>query len=370
MKILFINSVCGIRSTGRIVTDLAEEYMAQGHQVRIAYGREQVPEKYRTISYRISTDAMVWINALKARLLDNEGFNCIAQTKKFINWANSYDPDVVWLHNLHGYYINIEFLFNWIKSRPHMQIRWTLHDCWAFTGHCAYFSWAGCSKWKEQCHCCSQLNSYPKSIFRDNCKENFCRKRAVFCGVQNMQLITPSQWLADLVKQSFLGEYPVEVVYNQIDTTVFKPMEGNFRSQFGLENKKIVLGVAAVWDARKGHSDFIKLSEMLDTSYSVVMVGLSKQQLRALPKRMIGIERTNSTAELAEIYTAADVLVNLTYEDNYPTVNLEAQACGTPCLTYHTGGSVESVRPENVVEQGNLGQMVARIQEICMEGNL
>lgn len=368
MKILFINSVCGIRSTGRIVTDLAEEYIAQGHRVRIAYGREHVPEKYRTISYRIGTEASVRVNALTARLLDNEGFNCTAQTKAFIKWANSYDPDVVWLHNLHGYYINIELLFQWIKSRPNMQIRWTLHDCWAFTGRCAYFSWVGCSKWKEQCHCCSQLNAYPKSFFKDNSKENFTRKRAAFCGVQNMQLITPSQWLADLVKQSFLGEYPVEVVYNQIDTTVFKPTEGNFRGEFGLEDKKIVLGVAAVWDARKGYSDFLNLAQMLDDTYVIVMVGLSKQQQKETPPGIVGITHTDSTEQLAQIYTAADVFVNLTYEDNYPTVNLEAQACGTPCLTYRTGGSVESVPAENVVEQGNLAGMIQKIHSICARG--
>lgn len=368
MKVLFINSVCGIRSTGRIVTDLAEEYLAQGHEVRVAYGRENVPEKYQEISYRIGTETCVRANALKARVFDNEGLNCVAQTKKFIEWANSYDPDVVWLHNLHGYYVNIELLFSWIKSKPALKVLWTLHDCWAFTGHCAHFSLAGCAKWKTQCYNCEQSKSYPKSIFKDNCKENFLRKRVAFCGVKNMLLLTPSHWLAGLVKESYLGEYPVKVVHNQIDTTVFKPTVGNFRSQFGLKNKTIILGVASAWNDKKGYSDFLKLAEMLDDSYTIVMVGLSKRQVKALPSKIIGIERTDSAVQLAEIYTAADVFVNLSYEDNYPTVNLEAQACGTPCLTYRTGGSVESVTPENVVEQGNLSEMAVRIQSICREG--
>lgn len=370
MKVLFINGVCGIRSTGRIVTDLAEAYQAQGHEVRVAYGREHVPEKYQAISFRIGTQANAWANALKARVLDNEGLNCIAQTKNFIQWANSYDPDVVWIHNLHGYYINIELLFSWIKSRPHMQVRWTLHDCWAFTGHCAHFSLAGCFKWKTQCYRCGERKSYPKSIFKDNCKENYLRKRAAFCGVPNMVLITPSRWLADLVKQSFLGEYPVEVVHNRIDTTIFKPTEGNIPGQFGLKDKKIVLGVASAWNDKKGYSDFLKLAKMLDDSYAIILVGLSKQQLKKLPPKIVGITRTDSAMQLAQIYTAADVFVNLTYEDTYPTVNLEAQACGTPCLTYRTGGSVESVPAENVVEQGDLEQMAAKIQEICMEGKI
>lgn len=368
MKILFINSVCGIRSTGRIVTDLAQMYLSQGHEVRVAYGREQVPEKYQAISYRIGTDTNVLVNVLKARVFDNEGLNCILQTERFIKWADSYDPDVVWLHNLHGYYINIELLFQWIKSRPHMQIRWTLHDCWAFTGHCAYFSLADCSKWETQCYHCVQKKSYPQSMVKDNCRENYLRKRAAFCGVENMLLITPSKWLAGLVKRSFLSEYPVEVVYNQIDTTVFQPTAGDIRNQFGLINKKIVLGVASIWDERKGYSDFLKLAEMLDETYAVVMVGLTKRQMKKLPRKIIGISRTDSPVQLAQIYTCADVFVNLTYEDNYPTVNLEAQACGTLCLTYRTGGSVESVPAENVVEQGDLAGMIRKIHSICTGG--
>lgn len=368
MRILFINSVCGVRSTGRIVTDLALQFLAQGDEVRIAYGRYCAPEQFREISYRIGTEHDVRVAALKARIFDNEGFNALCNTKRLTEWAENYDPDVVWLHNLHGYYLNIEELFRWIKSRPQMQVRWTLHDCWAFTGHCAYFTIANCTCWKECCQDCPQTMQYPKCIFKDNSKENFRRKRAAFCDVKHMTLITPSYWLASLIKQSFLREYPVEVVHNQIDAVVFKPTYGSFRSRYGLENKKVILGVASVWDRRKGYADFLKLAGMLDDSYAVVMVGLSKSQIKALPASIICIERTDSATELAEIYTSADVFVNLTYEDNYPTVNLEAQACGTPCLTYRTGGSVESVPPENVVDQGDLNALITRIRDICAEG--
>ena len=370
MKVLFINGVCGIRSTGRIVTDLAEKYISQGHEVRIAYGRERVPEKYGTIAYRIGRESSVWTNALRARLLDNEGFNCLGQTKKFIQWANTYDPDVVWLHNLHGYYIHIEQLFQWIKSRPDMKVYWTLHDCWAFTGHCAHFSLAGCGKWKTRCQNCGLSGSYPRSIFRDRSEENFLRKREAFRGVKNMQLITPSHWLAELVKESFLGEYPVEVVHNEIDTGIFKPTESNIRGRLGLEDKKIVLGVASAWNDSKGFSDFLKLAGMLEDPYRILLVGLTKQQLKKLPDKIAGIARTDSAAQLAQIYTAADVFVNLTYEDTYPTVNLEAQACGTPCLTYRTGGSTESVPPAHVVEQGDLWEMVRKIHGICGKGTI
>lgn len=342
--------------------------MVNGHECKIAYGRETVPEKYQSLSYRIGTDSRVSINGLKARLFDNEGLNARYETEKFIEFANNYNPDVLWLHNLHGYYINIEILFDWIKSRPQMQVRWTLHDCWAFTGHCTYFSIAACEKWKTGCYRCPQKRCYPTGLLKDNSEQNYIRKKAAFTGVKNMTLITPSRWLAELVKQSFLGDYPIEIQYNTIDLNVFKPMPSDFREKFGLTDKKIVLGVASVWNERKGLSDFVRLSEMLDSRYVIVLVGVKKAQAKSMPRGIIAIPRMNNTRELAEIYTASDVFVNLTYEDNYPTVNLESQACGTPCLTYRTGGSVESVTPDCVVEQGDLQAMLKKIEEVTAKG--
>jgi len=234
-----------------------------------------------------------------------------------------------------------------------------LHDCWAFTGHCSHFAFAKCNKWKEHCESCPQKGMYPTSLLKDNSYDNFERKKAAFTGVRNMTLITPSKWLGDLVSESFLGEYPVEVKYNTIDTSVFKPTPSDFRKKYGLEDKKIILGVASAWSERKGLYDFIKLSSMLDENYTIVLVGLTEKQLEELPEGIMGIRRTNSVQELAEIYTAADVFFNPTYEDNYPTTNLEAQACNTPCVTYRTGGSVESVPAENVIEQGELEAFIA-----------
>lgn len=354
MKVLFINSVCGIGSTGRICTDLAQEYEAKGDEVKIAYGRNAfVPEKYQKYAVRIGTDFDVKWHGVMSRLFDAHGLGSKSATKKFLKWAEKYKPDLLWLHNIHGYYINYELLFEWIKSHPEMKVKWTLHDCWTFTGHCSYFTMAKCDKWKTHCENCTQKKRYPASFFLDSCSQNFDRKKRAFIGVKNMTLITPSKWLADLVKQSFLGEYPVKVRYNTIDTNVFKPTPSDFRERYGLQNKKIVLGVASPWDVRKGLDDFLWLAEKLDDSYKIVLVGLSQKQLESLPKNIIGIQRTHSPQELAEIYTAADVFVNPTYEDNYPTTNLEAQACGTPVITYRTGGSPESVPEENVVECGD-----------------
>ena len=353
MKVLMINSVCGIRSTGRICTDIAETLKAQGHTCKIAYGRESVPQKYEKYAVRIGADTGVKIHGALSRVFDTSGFHSRRATKKFIEWVKTYDPDVIHLHNIHGYYLHIGQLFKYLKTCG-KKILWTLHDCWAFTGHCSHFDFVGCEKWKTGCYKCSQKKRYPASLLCDRSKKNYKLKKNWFTGIDNLTIITPSQWLADIVKQSFLGEYSVEVVRNGIDLNVFKPTESDFRVRYGLEDKKILLGVASTWEERKGLADFLKLAEMVDENYAIVLVGLNEKQMQGLPKNVIGITRTNSTKELAQIYTTADVFLNLTYEDNYPTVNLEAQACGTPVITYRTGGSVESDPPENVVDKGDL----------------
>ena len=351
MKVLLINSVCGIGSTGKIVGALAEEFASQGHEAVIAYGRDgTVPEKYLPYAHRIGSDLGVKVSALRTRLLDDHGFANEAATRRFLKWAEDYDPDLLWLHNLHGYYIHVGLLFDWIKSRPHMRVKWTLHDCWAFTGHCAHFAFAKCERWKQGCHNCPEKGSYPGSLVLDNSRKNYLRKKAAFTGVRDMTLIVPSHWLENLVKQSFLGQYPVEVRYNTINEEIFRPTPGKFREQYGLEDKKIILGVAGVWTDRKGYGDFLKLRQLLDDSCAIVLVGVTEKQRNALPRGILGIPRTHNARDLAEIYTAADLFFNPTYEDTYPTVNLEAECCGTRVITYNTCGCGETVkRPDSRV---------------------
>ncbi len=335
MKILFINEVCGAGSTGRIVCELADKLTAQGHTCKVAYGRhDNVPQKWRHYAVRIGKDTDVKRHALRTRILDETGFGSKKPTKEFLKWAEEFDPDMVWLHNIHGYFINIEMLFAWLKSRPHMKIQWTLHDCWAFTGHCAYFTMAKCEKWQTKCENCSLKKDYPTSLLRDNSANNFARKKAAFTGVKDMTLITPSQWLADLAKQSFLQEYPVEVQYNQIDTNIFKPTESDFREKYGLVDKILVLGVANVWEKRKGLEDFLKLREMLDNRFAVVLVGLNGKQIQELPSNILGISRTSNIEELVKIYSAADVFVNPSKEETFGMTTAEALACGTDVVVY------------------------------------
>ena len=238
-----------------------------------------------------------------------------------------------------------------------MKVLWTLHDCWPFTGHCAYFTMAGCEKWRTHCEKCPQKSSYPASLV-DNSYTNYERKRKIFTGVHDLTIITPSEWLASLVKMSFLREYPVEVRNNTIDTGIFRPTKNNFREKYNLMGKFIVLGVASLWEGRKGLHDFVKLSSLLDPEkFAVVLVGkMTPEQQKSLPENIITIPRTESRKDLAGIYTAADVFFCSSYEENYPTVNLEAEACGTPVITYDSGGCPETVKRDDscVVRTGDV----------------
>lgn len=360
MKYLFINSLAGSCSTGKIVTETCRELQGQGHQCVAAYGRWKANcDDIET--YKIGTSFDYRLHGLETRLFDRHGFGSKSATKKFLKWVDEYNPDVIWLHNIHGYYINVEMLFEYLKKSD-KKVYWTLHDCWSFTGHCAYFTYAKCDKWKTGCSECKQKSRYPQSILIDNSKQNYERKRKAFCGVKDMTLITPSQWLADLVKESFLKEYPVKVIKNKIDTNVFKPTESDFRERYGLEDKKILLGVASTWDERKGLQDYLKLSQMLPDKYRIVLVGLNKKQMKNLPDNVLGLPRTESAKQLAEIYTAADIFVNLSYEENYPTVNLEAQACGTPVIAYDVGGTRETldtnIKSNILVKVGDISMIV------------
>lgn len=348
MKVLQINSVCGIRSTGRICTDIAEVLEQNGHECKIAYGREFAPEEYQKFAVKIGSDFDVNLHALQSRIFDNSGFGSKKTTERFVTWVKEYDPDIIHLHNIHGYYINIEVLFNCL-AKINKPVVWTLHDCWAFTGHCAYYSFAQCEKWKTGCHHCPQKKKYPTSDFIDASSKNWLKKKALFTSVDKMTIVTPSKWLATQVEQSFFSKYPIKVIPNGIDLDVFKPTSSNFREKNKLEEKKIVLGVATAWGPRKGLNDFIELSKALDDSYKVVLVGLTEKQKNELPSDILKITRTNNVRELAEIYTAADVFFNPSREETMGLTTVEAMACGTPVVVSNC-----TAVPEVVCEKSGL----------------
>lgn len=359
MKVLLLNSVSGFGSTGRICTDIASNLEKKGFEYLIVYGRGESPVQFNSI--KIGGNINNYTHVLKTRIFDNHGFNSKRQTLKLVKLIEDYNPDVIHLHNLHGYYLNLSVLFEYLK-KSNKKIIWTLHDCWPFTGHCAYYTFIDCSKWKNQCHDCQNKREYPKSILFDNSIKNYKIKKELLTNINNLTIVTPSKWLAGEVKESFLKEYPIKVINNGINTNIFKYTDSNLRSNYKLENKYIILGVASKWENRKGIRDFYELRKKLDDRFHIVLIGIDEKQIGDLPDGILGIKRTNSINELVEWYSTADVYFNPTYEDNYPTTNLESIACGTPVITYKTGGSPESMF--------GIGKVINNINEfIILEKN-
>lgn len=339
MKVLQINSVCGIGSTGRICTDIASFLTDNGEECRIAYGRGEVPERYRKYAVRIGGSPSVYVHAALSRIGDLAGFSSRNATVRFLKWVKAYDPDIVHLHNLHGYYINLPQLFSYLKQAKKPVVM-TLHDAWSFTGHCAHFDLCGCQRWVDKCRNCPQKKEYPTSFY-DGSQRNFLRKQKLFTSLDKLTVVTPSEWLASLARRSYLAEYDIKVINNGIDTEIFRPTESDIKHRFCLDNKSIVLGVASVWTEKKGFYDMLKLAKMLPPEWHTVIIG--KVPININSQRVTVIPETQNVLELTEWYSAAEVLVNPTYEDTFPTVNLESQSCGTPVVTYPTGGSPESI---------------------------
>lgn len=353
-------------STGGIMMKEHEELLAKGEDSYAFWGRGRSPQGDHEM--KIATNAEVNVDVLRTRMDGRAGFHSRIATRRLLGRLDEIKPDVVHLHNLHGYYLNVQALFDWL-AKSECRVEWTLHDCWPFTGHCAYFTYAKCGQWK--CHCaldnpCPQLNTYPKTYSRYSCASNFKDKQRIFTSISpdRMTLIAPSQWLADLVAESFLNKYTVEIRHNSIDAEIFKPMPSDFRLKHGIGNRFMILGVATPWTERKGLHDFIRLASELDsTKVAIVLVGLSDEQISQIPEGIVGLKRTDSPRELAGIYSTADIFFNPTVEDNYPSVILEAEACGTPVLTYDVGGCAEGIhRPDSIAVSG-LEEALSRIKE-------
>lgn len=362
MRILQVNTVCGTGSVGRITVDLYEVCQKAGHAPYIAYGRGDSSSK--VASYKIGSKKDFYEHVLKNFFQGEGGFGSVKKTELFLQWMDQIQPDLIHLHNIHGFYLNVEKLFAFIKKK-NIPVVWTLHDNWPFTGHCAYFDYAGCDKWKTGCESCPiHRKAYPYAIFKDNSKNAYERKKQCFQGVEKLTIVTPSKWLGDLVKESFLKEYPVKVIPNGIDLEKFRLMDE-------VKKKKVILGVANVWEARKGLPYFERLAENLPKGYVIKLVGVSKRQKRRLLRKfsqgeMIPITRTESIEELAVLYNEARVYVNATLEDNFPTTNLEALACGTPVVTFQTGGSPEAINSScgKVVKKGDFDRLLTAIKEV------
>lgn len=341
MKILQINSLAKNGCVARIACGINKEILLSGYNGAIAFARGEEPLNIDTI--RIGRMKDVYIHTLASRILDNQGLGSRKATLEFINNIKEYTPDIIHLHNIHGSYINMEILFEAI-NKLNIPIVWTLHDCWSFTGHCAYYDYIKCEKWKSGCYKCQRKKDYPKSYILDKSRKNYEIKKEIFTSVKNMTLVTPSQWLRSEVKKSFLRSYDTYVINNGIDLNIFKYTKSDFRVKYNIKNEIVILGVANKWHAIKGFNEFVKLSYSLDNKFKIVMVGeMSNRQKRQLSSHVILIDKTNNVEELAKIYSVADIFLNPTHEDNFPTTNIEALACGVPVITFNTGGSIEAI---------------------------
>lgn len=365
MKVVYINAV-PYGSTGRIMFSLADIVQKDGGKTICTTGFSW--RKCSRDDYIITSNIFEkYLHTIFSKYTGMIGFLSLIPTWRLLKKIDKFQPDILHLHNLHGWYINLPMLFSYIKNK-NIKVVWTLHDCWSFTGCCAHFDMIVCNKWQTGCFDCPQYRSYPQSYI-DNSDFMYKYKRKWFVGVKNMTIVTPSSWLAELVKKSFLKDYPVKVINNGIDLDVYKLKDSDFRINYNLKDKKIILGVAFGWDERKGLDVFVDLSKRLGDEYKIVLVGTDKKTDEILPRSIISIHTTESQEELAKIYSAADLFVNPTREENYPTVNMEALACGTPVLTFNTGGSQEIIDSScgSVVEKNDIDSLEREIIRICEE---
>lgn len=372
MKILQVNTVAETGSVGRICVDLYEVMKECGYQPSLAIGRGALPPELQGLEIGNKRDFYSHVAA--NFIFGKAGFASREVTLKFIQWLRETKPDIIHLHNIHGFYLQTELLFAYLKEAD-VPVVWTLHDCWAFTGHCAYFDYTGCDKWQQEkgCHSCKvHRRVYPYALLKDNSAQNYQNKKEAYCGVGKLTIVTPSHWLAGLVKKSFLKDYPVVVIPNGINLKSFCPKVSKENTAETGKSAHIVLGVANRWEERKGLKYFERLARELPEGYEIRLVGLADSQIKRIKKafpdgRVRPIARTATVDILAEHYREADVYVNATLEDNFPTTNLEALACGTPVITFDTGGSPEALTKDcgMVIPKGNFAELLKAVCHVC-----
>lgn len=354
-------------STGTITLNIARELRKNGFNVYTACKNSRMGRRF---PYEQQIYIGTWLERVVserlAGLTGKKGCYNILNTWMFIERLKKIKPDLIHIHLLHDTFINLRMLFDYIRKYD-IPVIWTFHDCWAFTGQCSYFDLVGCSKWIDGCHDCEQTDTYPSTYFIDRTKLMWKKKKEWFSNVRNMTIVTPSRWLKDLTEKSYMKDYPVKVIYNGINLDIFHPYQTDFRKQHHLEDKHIVLGVSYGWSITKGVDVFIKLAKMLPENYQIVMVGTNDETDRMLPDNILSIHKTYDQKQLAEIYSAADLFVNPTRQDNFPTVNMEALACGLPVLSFRTGGCPEIINEScgSIVEKNDIEALKNEIIRIC-----
>lgn len=367
ITLLQINVAAIKASNGAIARDIGTMALSRGWKSYIAYGRFALPSDSELI--RVGNNLDIKIHGLLTRLFDIHGLGSNIVTHRFIREIKKIKPDIVHLHNIHGYYLNYKILFDYL-NKNNIPVVWTFHDCWPFTGHCGYFELYNCDKWKTQCFDCPAVRAYPKSLFFDRSRQNYLLKKRLFTAHNTLYITTVSKWLKGLVEKSFFSSSPVTVVYDGIDTDAFCYRESDLRKQYGLENKFILIAAAANWTSAKGWNDYIKLSTILPDDCRIFLIGVKDEQKVQLPSQIVSVGRINGKEKLAEYFSMADVLLNLSYQETFGMTTAEAMSCGTPGISYNKTACPELISPETgiVVEAGDMNQVLSAINEIKKNG--
>jgi len=369
-KLLQISIEVNSGSVGKIAEQIGEVALENGWTSYITYARNNNPSKSEVI--KIGDDFDLYRHGVETRIFDNHCFGSKSATIDLIRKIKIIQPDLIHLHHLHGYFINIEILFQYLKESK-IPIVWTFHDCWSFTGHCANFDFVGCEKWKTQCHHCEQKNEYPQSFLFDRSRQNYIDKKRIFNSVENLTIVSVSNWLNNVVAHSFMGGLSRQVIYNGVDTELFRPHNSDIRQKYRIGNKFMILGVATTWDRRKGLDDFVQLSKKVkENDIIIVLVGLSISQINKLPPNIIGIQRTESQKELSSLYSSADLFMNLSVEETFGLTTAEALSCGTPALVYDATACPELVDENSgfVVKKNDISALINIIDRVKSNGKL
>jgi len=366
--LLQITSEVNMGSVGRIAEEIGQLAIQNGWHSYIAYGRNENSSQSNLI--KIGTSFDIKIHGVQTRLFDRHGLASRNSTKRLIEQIKVVNPDVIHLHILHGYYINIKVFFNYLAN-TNIPVVWTLHDCWPFTGHCAYFDYINCKKWKSGCFNCPLKRDYPASLLIDRSRKNYYLKKTLFNSIENMQIVTVSKWLKNMVAESFLNNISTQVIYNGIDINVFTPtIYEDTRKKYSIEEKFVILGVANVWSFRKGFSDFIELSKHLSSNDIIILVGLSTNQIKQLPNNIIGLTKTEDQQELVDLYAAADLFLNLSAEETFGLTTTEALSCGTPAVVYNATAIPEVVDFDTgiIIQKNNINGLIDAIEIVRKKG--